>query len=166
MEAGVPLGEFWAIGKTGQEHVPALAFPLPRPQDVSPCACSLLGPEFGGKVQRPRLLPAPGRMLLPLQACRRAAPSQHSASRRAARRGLPRQIKDENQPTSLPVSDQRSRKAAQSGLAFLLLWRPDARSPIATAAYSNGRPARAGPSAQAREGAAPRLPFAPSVLRK
>ena len=27
MEAGVPLGEFWAIGKTGQEQDPALASP-------------------------------------------------------------------------------------------------------------------------------------------
>lgn len=87
MEAGVPLGEFWAIGKTGQGHVPAPAFPLPRPQDVSPCACSLPGPEFGRKVQRPRLLPAPGRTLLPLQACPARGPisAQRFPTRRAER---------------------------------------------------------------------------------
>ncbi|CAN0491184.1 unnamed protein product [Rangifer tarandus platyrhynchus] len=77
------------------------------------------------------------------------------------------QTNQRRKPTYDPSrSDQRSRKAAQSGLAFLLLQRPDARSPIATAVNSTGRPARAGPSAQAREVAAPRLPFAPSVLRK
>ena len=87
MEAGVPLGEFWAIGKTGQGHVPAPAFPHPRPQDVSPCACSLSGPEFGRKVQRPRLLPAPGRMLLPLQACPARGPisAQRFPTRHAER---------------------------------------------------------------------------------
>ena len=78
MEAGVPL-EFWPIGKTGQGHVPAPAFPLPRPQDVSPCACSLPGPEFGRKVQRPRLLP--------LQACPARGPisAQRFPTRRAER---------------------------------------------------------------------------------
>ena len=119
MEAGVPLGEFWAVGKTGQGHVPALAFPLPRPQDVSPCACSLSGPGFGRKVQRPRFLPAPGRMLLPLQACPARGPisAQRFPTRHAERAS---QTNQRRKPTNVPSrSDQRSRKAAQSGLAFL-----------------------------------------------
>lgn len=138
MEAGVPLGEFWAVGKTGQGHGPAPAFPLPRPQDVSPCACSLSGPGFGRKVQRPRFLPAPGRMLLPLQACPARGPisAQRFPTRHAERAS---QTNQRRKPTNVPSrSDQRSRKAAQSGLAFLLVRRPDARSPLATAANSNG----------------------------
>lgn len=68
----------------------------------------------------------------------RAAPPPCIGSPRAAQRGPPRQISQRRKPTNVPYwSDQPSRKAMRSGLAFHSLPRPYTRSPIATAVNSN-----------------------------